>query len=77
MGRWGFDERAQKHDGDEENGGSGGAGGGGEKGALREPIPIKVTTTTATLIQPPRGVRNRRARRPVAFVVEKGAGGLR
>lgn len=76
VGRWGFDERAQKRGADEENGGGGGAGG-GEKGALREPIPIKVTTTTATLIQPPRGVRNRRARRPVAFVVEKGAGGLR
>ncbi|CAJ2500749.1 Uu.00g036020.m01.CDS01 [Anthostomella pinea] len=29
------------------------------------------------IVIPPRGVRNRRARRPVAFVVEKGAGGLR
>lgn len=29
------------------------------------------------LIMPPRGARNRRARRPVAFVVEKGPGGLR
>ncbi|KAI8624193.1 RNI-like protein [Xylariaceae sp. FL1651] len=43
-----------------------------ERSAREEGIDVK----SLSLI-PPRGARNRRARRPVAFVVEKGPGGLR
>ncbi|RYP38975.1 hypothetical protein DL766_000615 [Monosporascus sp. MC13-8B] len=40
-------------------------------------MPADAGAQATTLVVPPRGARNRRARKPVAFVVEKGPGGLR
>lgn len=76
--RWGYDERAQQrgNNGESRGAGSTGAAGTDHKGFMRQPT-LAMTMMTTTLIQPPRGLRNRRARPPVAFVVEKGAGGLR
>ncbi|KAI1082116.1 hypothetical protein F5B20DRAFT_569539 [Whalleya microplaca] len=57
VARWGFDEKRADDDDDDEIG---------------EAAAMKRAAAAATVI-PPRGVRNRRARKPVAFVVEKGA----
>ena len=63
--RWGYDERERQRAREAARNGNG--NGDGTTFDLDPP----------PLIMPPRGVRNRRARRPVAFVVEKGPGGLR
>ncbi|KAI1333580.1 cyclic nucleotide-binding domain-containing protein [Xylariaceae sp. FL0016] len=53
-------------------------GGGVQRWGYDERVGSQARSTLKTTnVLPPRGSRNRRARRPVAFVVEKGAGGLR
>ncbi|KAI0127045.1 cyclic nucleotide-binding domain-containing protein [Xylariales sp. AK1849] len=64
VARWGYDERGQ----------------GQSLAQLQRQVSSQSGSPTMMKrlsVIPPRGVRNRRARRPVAFVVEKGARGLR